>query len=301
VADDDSRSRAPERRSRTKRTLRRFARPLVGYFDRRFQELHDHVDRQSQLQHLATDLSAQLDQVSVLSRQTRDEVAADADTITELAFTLERFADLFTARVDEIVETMFAANLGGASRDAHVVELPFAYAAAETLPTGADVATLTEGPGPLPLALASLGMRVTVLAAPDLPPRHQALTVIEEPVERWSPARPLHAIFALSVVACLGLDRDKQVDDLDRQVVDLFRKWLRPDGLLVLTLPFGEWSVGRKVRTYDERHVSELLADWEIRDRRELERVDDHLWRVVESGGAHSRTGMVLIRATPRL
>ena len=238
----------------------------------------------------------------MLSRQTRDEVAADADTITELAFTLERFADLFTARVDEIVETMFAANLGGASRDTHVVELPFAYAAAENLPTGAEVATLTEGPGPLPVALASLGMRVTALAAPDLPPRHPALTVVEEPVERWSgPAHPLHAIFALSAVAGFGLDRDKPVDDLDRQVVDLFRKWLRPDGLLVLTLPFGEWSVGRRSRTYDDHHVGELLADWEIRERRTVERIDDHIWRLVEPGGAHSRRGMVLIRATPRL
>jgi hypothetical protein len=301
VTDDDSGARAPERRSAAKRTLMRFARPLFGYFDRRFQELHDHVDRQPQLQQLATDLHTELEQVSALSRQTREEVAADADTITELAFTLERFADLFTARVDEIVATMFAANLGGASREAHMVELPFAYAAAETLPTGAEVATLTDGPGPLPLALASLGMRVTALAAPDLPPRHPALTVMEEPVERWSPARPLHAIFALSAVAGLGLDRDTLVDELDRQVVDLFCKWLRPDGLLVLTLPYGEWSIGRRSRTYDERHVGELLADWEIRDRRELERIDDHLWRLVEPGGAHTHTGMVLIRATPRL
>jgi hypothetical protein len=235
-------------------------------------------------------------------RQTREGVAGDADTIAELAFTLERFSDLFTARMEEIVESMFTAlGPGGASIDSHVVELPFAYAAAETLPAGAEVATFTAEPGPLPLALASLGMRVTVLA-PNSPARHPNLTVIEDPIERWSgPARPLRAIFALSAVAGVGLDRDGPVDDFDRQAVDLFRNWLRPDGLLVLTLPFGEWSVGRRCRTYNGRHLGELLADWEIRDRREVERIDDHLWRLVEPGGAQSRAGMVLIRAIPRL
>ena len=289
--------RAPEPRSGAKRAARDLARPLVGYFDHRFQDLHEHLDR---LQ-LANDLSARLEQVNAISRQTREEVAADADTIAELAFTLERFADLFTARMDEIVATMFEASLGGGSLDSHIVELPFAYAAAETLPTRAEVATLTADGGPLPIALASLGMRVSALAAAGLPTRHPNLTVMEESVERWSPAHPLHAIFALSVVAGLGFDGDKAVDDLDRQVVDLFRKWLRPDGLLVLSVPFGEWSVGRRARTYDERHLAELLADWDIRDRRTLERIDDHVWRLVEPGGAPSSAGMALVRATPRL
>jgi hypothetical protein len=299
VTDSDSNVHgAPEPRSRAKRAAIGAARPLVGYFDRRFQDLHDHLDRLP-----PPDPTARLDEVVALMRQTREDVTGDADTIAELAFTLERFSDLFTARMEEIVETMFTAlGPGGASIDAHVVELPFAYAAAETLPAGAEVAAFTAEPGPLPLALASLGMRVTVLAAPSSPACHPNLTVMEEPIERWSgPAHPLHAIFVLSAVAGLGLDRDEPVDDLDRQVVDLFCKWLRPDGLLVLSVPFGEWSVGRHARTYDERHLTELLADWDIRDRRVVERIDDHLWRLVEPGGAQSPTGMVLIRATPRL
>jgi hypothetical protein len=288
----------PERRSGARRAALNAARPLVGYFDHRFQDLHDHLDRLR----VGSHLDARLDQISALSRQTREEVAADADTIAELAFTLERFADLFTARMDEIAETMFEASLGGASLDSHVVELPFAYAAADSLPTGAEVATLTEDGGPLPLALASLGVRVSALAAGGLPARHPNLTVVEEPVERWSgPAQPLDAVFALSAVARLGLDRKEQAPDLDRQVIDLFRKWLRPDGFLVLSVPFGDWSLGRRARTYDERHLGELLAEWDIEDQRAVERIDEHVWRVVEPGGSPSRAGMVLVRATPRL
>jgi hypothetical protein len=289
---------APERRSGgAKRAALSAARPLVGYFDKRFQDLHDHLDRQQ----LAIDLNARLDQVVALSRQTREEVAADADTIAELAFTLERFADLFTARMEDIVETMSSLGAGGSALDAHVVELPFAYTVADVLPARAHVATLSADGGPLPLALASLGMRVVALAAADAPSGHPNLTVLEEPVEGWSgPSEPLHAIFALSSVASLGLGRDDPIDDLDRQVVDLFRKWLRPDGVLVLTVPFGEWSVGRRARTYDERHLATLLADWEIDDRRVIERLDDHVWRRVEPGDVASSSGMALVRATPR-
>jgi hypothetical protein len=290
-------SGAQEPKSGAKRAALNLVRPLVGYFDHRFQDLHEHLDR---LQ-LAEDLNARLDQVNALSRQTREEVAADADAIAELAFTLERFADVFTARMEEIVGTMFAASLGGTSLDAHVVELPFAYAAADSLTAGAEVATLIEDGGPLPLALASLGLRVNALGAAGLPARNPKLTIVEEPVERWSPPHPLDAIFALSAVARLGLDRAERVEDLDRQVVDLFRKWLRPDGELVLSLPFGEWSVGRHSRTYDEEHVAELLAEWKISDRRVFERVNGHLWRRIEPSGAPAHAGMVLARATPRL
>jgi hypothetical protein len=288
---------APQRQSGAKRAALNAARPLVGYFDRRFQHLHDHIDRQRP----ASDLTPRLDQIVALSRQTREEVAADADTIAELTFTLERFAELFTARMEEIVETMFSLGPGGVGVDAHVVEFPFAYAAADTLPPRAGVATLSEDDGPLPVALASLGARVTALAAAGVPSGHPNVTVSQEPVERWSgPIEPLHAVFALSSVAGLGLDRDEPVADLDRQVVDLFRKWLRPDGLLVLTVPFGEWSVGRRNRTYDESHLAELLTDWEVVERRIMERIDDDVWRLVERGEAQSSAGMALIRATPR-
>jgi hypothetical protein len=287
----------PPPESSAKRAAKRAARPFVGYFDRRFQDLHDHLDRQR----LPSDLNARLDQVVALSRQTREEVADDADTIAELAFTLERFADLFTARMEEIVETMLSVGPGGAPIDAHVVELPFAYAIADALPAGSHVATLTADGGPLALALASLGLRVTALDAAGMPSGHPNIAVVDDPVERWTgPSRPLHAVFALSTVAGLGLDREDPPDDLDRRVVDLFHKWLQPDGLLVLTLPFGDWSVGRRTRTYDDHHLIDLLRDWEIREQRVMERVDAHVWRLVESPDATSAAGMALIRATPR-
>jgi hypothetical protein len=59
--------------------------------------------------------------------------------------------------------------------------------------------------------------------------------------------------------------------------------------------------VGRRSRTYDERHLTELLAEWEISDRRVVERIDNHVWRVVEPDGVQGHGGMVLVSAAPRL
>jgi hypothetical protein len=284
-------------RSTAKRAAKSAARPLVSYFDRRFQDLHDHLDRQR----IPSDLESRLDQMVALSRQTRKEVADDADTITEIAFTLERFADLFTARMEEIVETMVSTGPGPAPVDEHIVELPFAFATADALPTGSHVATLSADGGPLPIALASVGLRVTALDAADMRTDHPNITVVEDPVERWTgPSWPLDAVFALSAIAGLGLDRDDPADDLDHHVVDLFHNWLRPDGLLVMTVPFGDWSVGRSTRTYDEGHLTNLLRDWEIRELRAMERIDDYVWRRVESEDALSQADMALVRATPR-
>ena len=291
-------SGAPERRSGGKRAALNLARPLVDYFDHRFQDLHEHLDRLR----LGSDLNARLEQVSAVSRQTREDVAADADTIAELAFTLERFADLFTARMEEIAETMTSELSAGAASGPRIVELPFAYAAASGLPVGTRIATLDSVDTQLPITLASLGLLVTAVGVPQHAISHPNVVAVEEPVERWAgPSEPFDAVFAMSTVAGLGLDRDP-VEDLDRRMVDLFHKWLRPDGMLVLAVPYGEWSVTRHTRTYDDAHLDELLSGWQIEEQRVIERVDERIWMAAEVPKAARvpRAGVALVRAAAR-
>ena len=42
------------------------------------------------------------------------------------------------------------------------------------------------------------------------------------------------------------------------------------------------------------------MTEWRIEARRTVERIDDHVWRVVEPDETPSRAGMALVRATPR-
>lgn len=286
---------APQRRSGTKRAALTAARPLIGYFDHRFQELHDHIDR---LQ-LGSEINARLDQLVSMTADAREEVAADADVVAELAFTLERFADLFVARMDQTVEKLTWANTAAEGRGSRMIELPFAYGAASTLPVGARVATIDTVDARLPVTLGSLGLHVTALGMQD-PIGHPNVVTVAEPLERWDgPRERLDAIFAISDVARLGLDGDEPVRDLDRRTLDLFRKWLSPSGVLVLTVPYGSWAPGPPSRTYDDPHLDELLTDWEVEERRVVERVDDRNWMVVDPSEARrsSPAGVALVRA----
>src|SRR5687767_4056066 len=95
-----------EQHPSSKRALRGVVRPIVGYFDNRFQDLHNHLDAQPALDRLTSAMHERFDHLRTDLQQTRQDVAADADTIAELAFTLERFADLFTARMEELAAAL---------------------------------------------------------------------------------------------------------------------------------------------------------------------------------------------------
>ena len=54
----------------------------------------------------------------------------------------------------------------------------------------------------------------------------------------------------------------------DAAFLDRVRGLLSPDGLLVLTVPYGTRAVTELERIYDEESLSELLGGWEILERR---------------------------------
>lgn len=133
-------------------------RPIVEYFDRRFQDLHDHMDARIQ--------------------QVEARVATEVETISELTLGMQRFVDTSVRQVGELVTVL---------RDLPVVGetaalLSFALAASGDLPRGAQV--LEVGwPGPtLAETLVLLDHTVTRLDAAGL--------------DRWAGAdAPLDAVF----------------------------------------------------------------------------------------------------------
>ncbi len=265
-----------------KRPLPRIARPVVGYFDRRFQDVHDHLDTQPALDELTRTMHERFDNLRTDLQRTRDDVAADADTIAELAFTLERFADLFTVRMEELA-TAFRPDDQFA--DSSAVELPFAYAAAGTLDAGAAVATL-DGDPRLPVGLAALGYRVTALGAPARRVRHPDVTTVDEPIDAWEgPADPFDAVFALSAPAS---------GRPDRELVDRCQKLLHPGGFLVLAVPLGSAPAPEE--------LGALLTDWNVERRAVFAPVGDGGWRRRQAAESDQPApgGVALVRAAPR-
>jgi hypothetical protein len=71
--------------------------------------------------------------------------------------------------------------------------------------------------------------------------------------------------------------------------------------MLVLAVPYGEWSVTRHTRTYDDAHLDELLSGWQIDERRVIERVDERIWMaVLPEADRPLRAGVALVRAAGR-
>jgi hypothetical protein len=186
-------------------------RPVLDYFDKRFQDLHDHLDDRIQ--------------------KVEARVATEVETISELTLGMQRFVDASGREVGELVAALRSLSPGGET----AAVLSFALAAARDLPPGAQVLE-TGWPGP------TLGQTLVLL-------EHSLVSLGADGLEGWAGSdQPLHAVFAAGPPGeLLAPDR-----------LDLFRKWLRPDGFAVLAvdgasdveLANDDWDVALR-RTYE--------------------------------------------------
>jgi hypothetical protein len=92
----------------------------------------------------------------------------------------------------------------------------------------------------------------------------------------------------------LGWYGDSEYDAGDRRALRRIAELLVPEGLLVLTVPYGTASVDALQRRYDRAGLDTLLDGWEVLDRRVVEQVDDRVWQpVAETSG----NGVALVLA----
>ena len=189
-----------------------------------------------------------------------------------------------------------------------IVEIPYALAAVAALPAGAAVLDFGAAESTLSLSLASLGYDVTAVDLRPYPFAHPNLRTVLEPVESWAgPPRPFDAILSVSTLEHVGLGHyghDAGGDALDARIVERFAGWLRPGGELVLTAPYGAWSIDELQRTYDAAHLEALLAGWRVLDRVVCVQTAPDRWERCDgepSPGtwAAGARGVVLLRATP--
>jgi hypothetical protein len=77
-------------RDRARRAARGPAAPFLRYFNRRFEDVHGHLDNQTE-------------SLTTAARGLQERVATDVEVVSELVLTLERFADRFGHRMDEVL------------------------------------------------------------------------------------------------------------------------------------------------------------------------------------------------------
>jgi hypothetical protein len=188
-------------------------RPVLDYFDKRFQDLHDHLDDRMQ--------------------RIEARVATEVETISELTLGMQRFVDTSVRQVGELVTVLRDLPVTGET----AALLSFALAAGRDLPAGAHVVE-TGWPGP------TLGATLTLL---DVVVTH--LDAVE-PAQWPGPDEPLDAVFCAGAVDEVAGDRldlfRKWLEPGGFAVLAV----LAPGPVDVAALPLADWDVSLQ-RTFE--------------------------------------------------
>ena len=144
-----------------------------------------------------------------------------------------------------------ALTTGGAVAAAvteRIVEVPFAMAALSRLERGARILDVGSAESTFPLSAASLGYKVTAVDPRPLAYSHPNLQSHASLIEDWHvPSEPFAAAFLISTIEHVGLGAygERRYGNPEHGVgadvafLDRVRELLAPDGLMILTAPYG--------------------------------------------------------------
>ena len=148
------------------------------------------------------------------------------------------------------------------------VEIPYVLSAVTSRKkAGARVLDVGCSESLVPLEFASLGYSVTGIDLREYPLHHPNLTTFATPLEDWETDETFDVVVCLSSIEHFGLGTygEKAVDErLDHRAMQILLDRIEPDGLLVLTIPFGETEVTPVQRMYDRHDLDALLQGWVI-------------------------------------
>jgi SAM-dependent methyltransferase len=189
-----------------------------------------------------------------------------------------------------------------------IVEGPFAMAALTRLERGARILDVGSAESTFPLSAASLGYRVTAIDPRPLGYSHPNLESHVSLLEQWdAPSERFAAAFLISTVEHAGLGAYGERpygspvhgEGADVALLDRVRELLAPDGLMILTTPYGKREVTELERIYDEESLDRLLAGWDIHERQIVARRDALIWEADDKVVTGAR-GVVMLIASPK-
>ena len=241
------------------------------------------------------------------SEETRETGAVDEPVARLLNFALshEGFAArdrLWINHPITVLHTPEGVRLGNVNE--RIVEIPYAFRALGTVRVGARLLDVGSAESTVALSLASMGYNVVALDLHRYPFSHPRLTVVEAALESWEPeVRPFDAIVCISTIEHVGLGwygDDPQGEGADRRALEQLRTWLASDGLLVLTVPYGEARTDEIERTYNEEALDALVEGWFVEDRTIAVQGEDRTWTIRDTATAGNGVAMLVLRPTER-
>jgi 2-polyprenyl-3-methyl-5-hydroxy-6-metoxy-1,4-benzoquinol methylase len=174
-----------------------------------------------------------------------------------------------------------------AGTNERIVEAPFAFSVIAGLPKPARILDVGAAESTIALSLASLGHQVTALDPRGYSFAHPNLSVAKTTIERLpEPSEPFDAILLVSTLEHVGLGfygDEAGPEGADRRALERLEQVLAPDGIIVLTVPFGTAQVSEKERTYDAQTLDRLLEGRTVVRHEIVERRDERTWVSVEA------------------
>ncbi|MCL1597749.1 MAG: methyltransferase domain-containing protein [Actinomycetia bacterium] len=148
------------------------------------------------------------------------------------------------------------------------VEIPFVLSAVTSRKSsGSTVLDVGCSESLVPLEFASLGYSVTGIDLREYPLSHPNLQTSAVPLEDWDTDETFDVVVCLSSIEHFGLGQygeEAANDRLDHRAMRILLDRIEPDGLLVLTIPFGETEETPVQRMYDRDDLDALLEGWVI-------------------------------------
>lgn len=153
-----------------------------------------------------------------------------------------------------------------------IIEVPFVLQSLAGLARGSRVLDLGCTESALPLHLACLGYQVTGFDFRDYPYRHPNLKFVSGDLTKLPFADgEFDAVVAVSTIEHVGIgfyQDPQEVAAADKRGIAQARRVLKPGGIFVLTVPFGQKTVSTHQRVYDAGALTELLGSFTVAETR---------------------------------
>ncbi|HEY7589050.1 MAG TPA: DUF268 domain-containing protein [Thermoplasmata archaeon] len=168
-----------------------------------------------------------------------------------------------------------------------IAEIPFALRALR-LPPGSWVVDIGSQWSPLPLHMATLGLRTVAVDVVKFPVAGHGVDFVQADMRRppFKGGR-LDALVMVSTLEHVGLGyydpRRGREDDV--ALMRGLRDLLKPDGFLVLTVPYGRPAEDHHQRVYDRPRLARIMEGWSLQEARYFARREGG-WRETEEAEA---------------
>jgi 2-polyprenyl-3-methyl-5-hydroxy-6-metoxy-1,4-benzoquinol methylase len=162
-----------------------------------------------------------------------------------------------------------------------IIERAWIFRHLHTFPPGTRVLDLGCAESILSIELASSGFRVTGVDARPYPLKHPNFVFVQGDICHYQLEHErFQAIVALSTIEHIGLGfyGDPRNNSTDQLAMDEIYRLLKPDGRLLMTVPYGQHAVTPQHRIYDADSLRTLLRRFKVEKIDYGIRVDEKTW-----------------------